>query len=255
MFSATRFPFLHHLAVKREDGMEIRRTLGTLVVLLALLAVTPALAVDGVIEINQARVLAGGITATDNPGFPVTIGESGSYRLTGDLTVPSGAQAFFIESDNVTLDLNGFTLFGGGGLLADGIGIGNTKNVEIRNGTIRGFSRAGIFANAFTFFARVINVRAISNAGQGIELQGQGNLVDGCTAASNGTSGIRVMDGGMVTRSVMRANGTYGLLVTNLSAYGGNVLTGNNGGDANPQVAGLGVQISLNMCGTDTTCP
>jgi hypothetical protein len=39
---------------------------------------TAVAAVDGVIEINQARVLAGGITPADTPGFPVTIGTSGS---------------------------------------------------------------------------------------------------------------------------------------------------------------------------------
>jgi len=47
----------------------------------------PALAVDGVIEINQARANAGGVTLSDGPGFPVTIDHNGSYRLTSDLTV------------------------------------------------------------------------------------------------------------------------------------------------------------------------
>ena len=44
-----------------------------------------AFAVDGVIEINQARALAGGVLGDairDPPGFPVTIDRSGSYRLT-----------------------------------------------------------------------------------------------------------------------------------------------------------------------------
>ncbi len=43
-------------------------------------------AVDGTIEINQAKVLANG-------GFPYTISASGGYRLTGDLTFPSGDYA------------------------------------------------------------------------------------------------------------------------------------------------------------------
>src|SRR5438046_162421 len=38
---------------------------------------------DGVVEINQARALAGGVTRGDAPGFPVTISQPGSYRLTG----------------------------------------------------------------------------------------------------------------------------------------------------------------------------
>jgi hypothetical protein len=40
-------------------------------------------AVDGVIEINQAKVLAAG-------GFPFFITTGGSYRLTSNLTVPAG---------------------------------------------------------------------------------------------------------------------------------------------------------------------
>ena len=48
-----------------------------------------AAAVDGVIEINQAKALAGGVTTTDAAGFPVTLDASGSYRLTGDLTLAS----------------------------------------------------------------------------------------------------------------------------------------------------------------------
>ena len=221
--------------------------------LLTLLLVTPALAVDGVIEINQARALAGGINVNDVPGFPVILNEPGSYRLTGDLSAPPGVDGVRIETDNVTLDLNGFSLSGGGGPIADGILIGGSKNVEIRNGTVRGFSRAGIFASLGGAYARVVEVRVFSNF-QGIELQGQGSLVDHCTATGNGT-GIRVYDGGLITGSVARANTSYGLLLAATAGYGGNVVTGNNGGDANEQVAGGGLQTAPNVCGTDLICP
>ena len=48
----------------------------------ASIAALPALASDGVIEINQAKALAGGVTAFDGPGFPVTVTAPGSYILT-----------------------------------------------------------------------------------------------------------------------------------------------------------------------------
>jgi hypothetical protein len=48
---------------------------------------TAALGVDGVIEINQAAVRAGGITPGDTPGFPAWLNLEGSYRLTGNLDV------------------------------------------------------------------------------------------------------------------------------------------------------------------------
>ena len=83
---------------------------------------SPALAVDGVVEINQARAEAGGVTATDTPGFPVTIDQSGSYRLTGNLTVSSATtEAIEVRDDRVTIDLNGFSIVGPGSGASDGI--------------------------------------------------------------------------------------------------------------------------------------
>jgi len=45
-------------------------------------------AVDGVILIDQNHALSGNITPGDAPGFPVTISQPGSYRLSGDLLIP-----------------------------------------------------------------------------------------------------------------------------------------------------------------------
>jgi hypothetical protein len=66
---------------------------GAALLLAATLVPLPGAAVDGVIEINQSRALAGGVTPGDAPGFPVTISARGSYRLTGnlDLTAPGAA--------------------------------------------------------------------------------------------------------------------------------------------------------------------
>jgi hypothetical protein len=70
-------------------------------------------AVDGVVEINQARVVAGGVTPSDSPGFPVTIDQGGSYRLTSNLTVPNeNTSAIQADVDDVTLDLKGFSIVG-----------------------------------------------------------------------------------------------------------------------------------------------
>src|SRR6266540_3776373 len=73
----------------------------------------PMYAVDGVVLIDQNRALAGGVTPGDTPGFPVTLSVPGSYRLTGNLTVPdANTTAIQIAADNVTLDLNGFSILG-----------------------------------------------------------------------------------------------------------------------------------------------
>jgi hypothetical protein len=80
--------------------------------LAALMTASPAGAVDGVIEINNARAFAGGVTPGDTPGYPVTISQPGSYRLTGELRSPTGIgiPGIDITSTDVTLDLNGFKI-------------------------------------------------------------------------------------------------------------------------------------------------
>jgi hypothetical protein len=240
-----------------DDRKEMARSrcFGALVAGLLLLPAlaTPALAVDGVIEINQARALAGGIAPGDSPGYPIQLDASGSYRLTSDLNCAINNSGIVISADNVTLDLNGFTMYGGGGLNNDGIGMGGAKNVEIRNGTIRGFTRSGIFTNSSTENIRAIGLRVIGNTIYGIDLQGPSNLVDGCTALG-GTIGIRAFDGSLVINSVARGNSSFGLILVGPGGYRSNVLTGNNGGDANAQAQG-GLQLGSNVCGTDLTCP
>ncbi len=214
----------------------------------------PALAVDGVIEINQARALAGGVSVGDFPGYPINLTVSGSYRLTSDLAGALNNDAIVVGADDVTIDLNGFTIYGGGGLVNDGISLAGQKNVEIRNGTIRGFTRNGIFSNINTHYVRVIGVRAIGNTIAGIDLQGSGNLIDGCTVLNNPGYGMRAFDGSLVVDSVARGNGGVGLSLVGAGGYRSNVLTGNNGGDANAQVSG-GLQLGPNVCGTDLVCP
>src|SRR5947199_9680744 len=73
----------------------------------------PAYAVDGVVLINQSAALAGNVTPGDTPGFPVTISVPGSYKLSGNLTVPdANTDAIVIASSDVTFDLNGFSIIG-----------------------------------------------------------------------------------------------------------------------------------------------
>ena len=87
-----------------------RRTLCSLV-----LAALPCSihAVDGVVLIDQNHALAGNLTPGDLPGFPVTLSQPGSYKLSGNLTVPdANTTAIQITADHVTLDLNGFAIIG-----------------------------------------------------------------------------------------------------------------------------------------------
>ena len=73
-----------------------------------------AQAVDGVREISQSCVAAGcSDVPGDTAGWPVTISEAGSYRLTSNLVVPNqNTDAIQITTGGIALDLNRFAILG-----------------------------------------------------------------------------------------------------------------------------------------------
>jgi len=104
------------------------------------LASVPALAVDGQTLINQSIVNASG-------GFPYTISSPGSYKLSGNLVVPSG-DGIHITADNVTLDLGGFTISCAACTIGAGNGIYVTGSLaKILNGGVSAFNFSGIYFN------------------------------------------------------------------------------------------------------------
>ena len=59
----------------------------SLAAILGVVIASPALSVDGVIEINQTCAANTGCSSEDAAGFPVTIDERGSHRLTRNLSL------------------------------------------------------------------------------------------------------------------------------------------------------------------------
>jgi len=217
---------------------------GLFAVLAVLLALRAARAEDGVIEINQVRALAGGITAEDAPGFPVTLASRGSYRLTSNLDVrgepdPEDVTAIRVVRGAafVSIDLNGFAILGpttcpsplspctptgsGNGIRAD-----LDSYVSVHNGEVRGMGQDGL---SLASGAAVFDVRATNNGGCGICVHSGPALVVGCTAEANGGQGINII-GGIVRHSTARS-GQAGIVVrpSSIVAHNsavGNVLTG-----------------------------
>jgi hypothetical protein len=217
----------------------------------ALLALTVALAlpraataVDGVIEINQARALAGSVTATDMPGFPVTIDSSGSYRLTGNLTVDGPATGIDVFGQDVTLDLNGFAIVRGSppgcctGIFAPG-------STRIMNGTIRGFSNGiwggslwvsgvhvvgiGSGAGIATGIYSVVTDSVVEHTSGGIGV-GSGSVVRGCTSRNNASTGIQSGVSSLVSGNSVIENAVYGILAADGSTVVGNNVNSNGVG-------------------------
>jgi len=198
-----------------------------------LVAATPldATASDGVIEINQARMDAGGITPGDSPGKPVTLSQPGSYRLTSDLVVTGIHDAVILvkTSAGVTIDLNGFALRGpyacapgacaaggvGYGVLLGGVGEGD--QVTVRNGRITGLSGACILLGAE---ARIENVD-VSSCGEGIVVGARSHVV-----------GVRIL---RTLYRGLRFTGTSALFERNVIAQTG---LGNSAGQTASVVGG-----------------
>jgi hypothetical protein len=118
------------------------------------LCASVARAVDGVIEINDASIVAAG-------GYPAVIGTTASYVLTGNLTPPAGADAIVVLVNNVTIDLNGFTIDGAGAGV-NGIFAPFVLGLTVRNGTVTGFTGPGISPGASS---KLFQLKITSNGG------------------------------------------------------------------------------------------
>jgi hypothetical protein len=239
----------------KDRNRNKHRAVLVLIMLGALLGPTvPLRAVDGVVEINQTCAVATGCFSGDTAGFPVTIGTSGSYRLTSDLVVTNGG-VIDISGDSVSLDLNGFHIFCDNTfgncveVIGSGVGGSGGDDSEVRNGFVSGMGLHGV---SLGDRARIRNVRIYNNFGAGVLVRGS-SLVTGCIISGNGSQGIKTFDeASLVIDNVITNNGGYGLSGSSSTAYKGNVFQGNNGGAA--QVFNAD-EIDGNLCGFNTTCP
>jgi hypothetical protein len=150
--------------------------------------------------------MAGNITPGDMPGFPVTISQPGSYRLAGNLIVPdANTTAIQITANNVTIDLNGFSIIGpvvctstpvvcppaakGIGIDAENApGVDGPRGIRVFNGAVRGMGSNGIF------------------------ITGAGSLIEKVTADSNAGGGLLVA--GSIIESTATRNGGFGIFAT-----------------------------------------
>lgn len=194
---------------------------------IVLAGVPAAHAVDGQILITQAKALAGGVTPGDAAGFPVTISQPGSYRLSSNLTVPdANTTAIEIQASNVTLDLNGFAILGPtvcsgfpvSSCAPKGFGSGITttsplSGIAVRNGTVRGMGLRGIFLDGGGH--QVEWLRAESNGDVGINAQG--STMSHNTATINGSQGL--VGTGMVSHNTVTFNGAEGIFAQGVVSH------------------------------------
>jgi len=162
--------------------------------------------------------------------LPYTIVQSGSYVLTSNLTGAPGQSGIVINADDVTLDLNGFSLFGASGTVHGIIAAApGGRNISVVNGTVRGWGQRGVDLRNATA-SQVSRVRAVGNGTLGVavgsssaasECNSDGNQTGfvssgsaefrDCSAASNIGDGFSVDDGSLVIDSRATGNGGRGI--------------------------------------------
>ena len=165
--------------------------------------------------IDQAKVMAGNVTSGDGAGFPVTISQPGSYKLTSNLMVPAGFNGIEITADNVSIDLNGFAIIGAGKCVrnsssydvsctSQGRGIitmASSLHTMVRNGMVNGFYTGVLIESGqiqdLSLRHNNVGIATNNSAGEPV-------LISGTTAALNNIA-IQ-MTAGTVERSVLMGN-------------------------------------------------
>jgi hypothetical protein len=160
--------------------------------------------------------------ATEITSLPWTITTQGSYIINQNLK--ANWHGIKVQANNVTIDLNGYSISGNNTSGGYGVYINGRSNVEIRNGTIRNFGSHGIHEESNSGRShRVINVRVMNNKGYGIYLFGSNHMVKDCTVSDNVNTGIRV-DTGVVSGNTVYGNGATGIYAeTGVSVIGNSV--------------------------------
>jgi len=177
-----------------------------------------------------------GTGATQIFDIPFTITEPGSYRLARDVVASGGINGITIEADNVTLDLGGHSLNGGGITAGQGFeGIvlsGNRTNVTIRNGRIADWANAGIWDSGTNdtdvvvedvtitdvgiggveFFATQATVRGVvvRNASPTIAVADNSRVID-CRAINSLGNGISAGPNAVITGCVVQGAASAGV--------------------------------------------
>ncbi|NUP89968.1 MAG: right-handed parallel beta-helix repeat-containing protein [Candidatus Sumerlaeia bacterium] len=143
--------------------------------------------------------------------LPLVISQPGSYYLTRDRTGVAGITGITIEADDVTLDLNGFTLRGVPGSLSGILISGPRRNVAVRNGTVRDWGNEAIIAFASTN-CQFEDLRLYQNAAGGL-FCGASSTVRRVTARTNGVVGISTSDGCTVLECTVGSNSLGGFAI------------------------------------------
>lgn len=165
-------------------------------------------------EVEPRIAISAANTPGDNDATPSVykISQPGSYYLTGNITGASGKYVIQVDADDVTIDLNGFSINGVPGGRAGITDRADEKlppitNLTVRNGTIRACPGGGV--SCFHIGAgRLEGLGLRNNGSSGVDWNGVLIAVD-CTAAGHANGfGFSNQGSGVMTGCTAVSNGT-----------------------------------------------
>jgi len=165
------------------------------------------------VVITTSTIAAGGITAGDAAGYPATISWSGSYKLGENIQSASSGNFIEITGNDVTLDLNGFSVLTSNSCSKTGHPTGNTcvgsvptaqilvkitgSRVTVKNGSVSGSNGQGIVIGSSGVRLESVTVSnsksngiTASVGGSGIAGVKNGTMLTGVTSILNGGLGF-----------------------------------------------------------------
>lgn len=155
----------------------------------------------------EPRTPVDSVNTPGNSIYLFVISQPGSYYLTTNIVGVSGKSGIDINTNNVTLNLNGFTVQGVSGT---GHGIMSTQpNVVVQNGQITGWGGDGV------------NDTVSSGASR---------IFEGLTISGNSSDGISTGSGVIIRNCVIQGNGSFGIYGGGASRVSGCIVNGNSGG-------------------------
>ncbi len=171
-----------------EDRAMKWKLWGLLLVSTVLGLAQPVWGDDGFYVIAGSRGVGTPITPNSQS---IVITKPGFYYLTGNIIWSGAVNPVTIGADEVTLDLMGFSISGSGpSNQLTGIDIMAFKDIEVRNGSVKGF-QSGV-SQTGGLNTRIANLR-VNNCGYGIIMGGaapMGIVITGCQVTGSTYDGI-----------------------------------------------------------------
>ncbi|MEL7474097.1 MAG: right-handed parallel beta-helix repeat-containing protein [Planctomycetota bacterium] len=187
----------------------------------------------------EPRIAINSVNTPGDADSRYRITQRGSYYLTRDLGISLVRHGIEIASDNVTIDLMGFTLFsadplpiGSPPVSLDGIhgdlsgGTSFYNNITIRNGVIRGFGEDGIDIRGRN--CRFENLQLYDNRGKGLETFSSSVVVN-CQAFQSGGNGFEASSSTVFLNCTAEDNSGHGFDVGQFGSTIGCTADNNDG--------------------------